>query len=478
MCWLKSPQFCQFCKRSLLFIAMQVSVYSSRAQYADSLVSIQNLPIFKSLFSKPNLEVILEVRHQLIKTSFSIPYFIYRDFYVIQNPKGVFLCLIGASRVYRLVQENDSLLIFRRNDNLIENINYNISALYITHKGNIYNYAGYGFWKTNGLLRKYNELSREWDNVPLNKEVHNIFVHPHSWKAEKSHKVYIFFEQWMNEGLKDPQQVLRVVPKSYILDISTGNISDLGTISNTVLENLLKVKKLVHTPEGVLLLRHPDAYYLKPLENKYYAITDNSIIQTLERGSLNGLSYYHNGKIFFSTMDYNTLDSLSVAALPLKEVGRIWVNPAERYVIISGVIGLLMGFLIWAFIYFKKRRRKYSVPIRKNNPPLIPVPVLSEAEVALLQMLIKKTLEGDYASSNEINYMIGCKDKNIGLQKKMRSDIINGINAKYKLFSKQEEPLIESQRTEADKRYFQYAIKVEFVEQAQNFIEITKTSDA
>lgn len=477
MCCLKSAQFHLYCIRLLLFIAMQVSVYSSRAQYADSLVSIQNFPIFKSLFSKPDLEVILEVRHQLIKTSFSIPYFIYRDFYVIQNPKGVFLCLVGASRVYRLVQQNDSLLYFLRNDNFIENINYNISALYITHKGNIYNYAGYGFWKTNGLLRKYNELSREWDNVPLNKELHNIFLYDHSWKPEKSAKVYIFYEQWMNEGLKDPQQVLRVVPNSYILDISTGNISDLGTISNTVLENLLKVKKLVHTPEGVLLMRYPHAYYLKPLENKYYAITDNSTIQVLERGSLNGLSYYHNGKIFFSTMDYNTLDSLSVAALPLKEVGRIWVHPAERYTIISVSVLVVISIMVWAFKYFKKRMRKYSVPIRKNIPPLIPVPVLSETEVALLQMLIKKTLEGKYASSNDINYIIGCKDKNIGLQKKMRSDIINGINAKYKLFSKQEVPLIESQRKEADKRYFQYAISLECLEEGQHFVEVTKTSN-
>jgi len=59
---------------------------------------------------------------------------------------------------------------------------------------------------------------------------------------------------------------------------------------------------------------------------------------------------------------------------------------------------------------------------------------------------------------HEINHVLGIKDKNVGLQKKVRSDIINAINEKFQFITQSESPLICSVRKEDDKRFYEYFI--------------------
>ena len=79
-------------------------------------------------------------------------------------------------------------------------------------------------------------------------------------------------------------------------------------------------------------------------------------------------------------------------------------------------------------------------------------------EAALLKLLIAKSEQKEYSTIDEINYVLGLRDKNLGIQKKVRSDLINGLNQKYSLVMKDEEHLISSIRSEEDKRYFEYFI--------------------
>ena len=85
----------------------------------------------------------------------------------------------------------------------------------------------------------------------------------------------------------------------------------------------------------------------------------------------------------------------------------------------------------------------------------------SDMEKALLKLLWDKTQNGTSASVSEINYTLGVKDKNTGLQKKMRSDVFNSINEKYSFLVNSTVPLILSIRSEADKRFFEFCLSEE-----------------
>jgi hypothetical protein len=86
-------------------------------------------------------------------------------------------------------------------------------------------------------------------------------------------------------------------------------------------------------------------------------------------------------------------------------------------------------------------------------------------------MLIAKSKTGLTASITEINYILGVKDKNIGMQKKVRSDIFKSINDKFNIFSNSDEILIKSIRSESDKRYYEYMIDKETIESISAFLD-------
>jgi hypothetical protein len=66
--------------------------------------------------------------------------------------------------------------------------------------------------------------------------------------------------------------------------------------------------------------------------------------------------------------------------------------------------------------------------------------------------------------------VLGVKDKNTGLQKKVRSEVIHGINEKFRYMTGLENSLIYSERSDADKRYFEYFIPKELIRDAWSII--------
>jgi len=86
-------------------------------------------------------------------------------------------------------------------------------------------------------------------------------------------------------------------------------------------------------------------------------------------------------------------------------------------------------------------------------------------------MLVAKSQLNLTANIDEINYTLGVKDKNIGLQKKIRSDVFNHINEKYSIFSNSDNSLIKSIRSSSDKRNFEYKIDEEMIESITAYLD-------
>jgi hypothetical protein len=83
----------------------------------------------------------------------------------------------------------------------------------------------------------------------------------------------------------------------------------------------------------------------------------------------------------------------------------------------------------------------------------------TEKEVILL--CLQRSEAGGHVDLEEINHVLGIKNKSKGLQKKVRSEVFNSINNKFRSFSNSTSGLIESVRNKDDKRYFDYFIEPE-----------------
>jgi hypothetical protein len=95
----------------------------------------------------------------------------------------------------------------------------------------------------------------------------------------------------------------------------------------------------------------------------------------------------------------------------------------------------------------------------------------TETEISLIQLLINANGAKQNVEISEINRVLGIKDKNVGLQKKVRSDVINAINDKYIFINQGENNLIASIRKEDDKRFYEYFIVPTEVKTVQKLIE-------
>ena len=92
-------------------------------------------------------------------------------------------------------------------------------------------------------------------------------------------------------------------------------------------------------------------------------------------------------------------------------------------------------------------------------------------ELALIDLLIKAAQKNTKVDIHDINHVLGIKDKNIGLQKKVRSDTINAINEKYHFITQAKSNLIISIRKEDDKRFFEYFVEPSELSTIKRIIE-------
>jgi len=92
-------------------------------------------------------------------------------------------------------------------------------------------------------------------------------------------------------------------------------------------------------------------------------------------------------------------------------------------------------------------------------------------EISLIEMLLKSATDNIKVEIHQINHVLGIKDKNVGLQKKVRSDVINGINEKYQIITNGNNPLIASVRKEDDKRFLEYFITPSETKEIQKLLD-------
>ena len=92
-------------------------------------------------------------------------------------------------------------------------------------------------------------------------------------------------------------------------------------------------------------------------------------------------------------------------------------------------------------------------------------------EISLIKLLLETTLKGKVVEIHQINHILGIKDKNLGLQKKVRSDIMKAINDKYEFITQSTTTLIGSSRKLDDKRFYEYFITASEVKTIQRILE-------
>jgi hypothetical protein len=83
---------------------------------------------------------------------------------------------------------------------------------------------------------------------------------------------------------------------------------------------------------------------------------------------------------------------------------------------------------------------------------------LTEIEITLLDLLISNSINNQNTSVSQINHAMGLSKKATTIQNNIRAGTILIINKKFRSYSGIKDDLIQKERTDFDKRFFEYFI--------------------
>ncbi len=393
--------------------------------------------------------------------------YVYPGEFISVPSVGYFFHVYRTGRIYKLdiSSLNDSLLLFRRIDRTV-NMYYNIGSFLFSHNKQILDFGGYGFWKNNGLLRKYNYRDREWDIVELDKE---IFPPPNfiqgagyvSWVDSAQNYLYVPYQKVVNDGLTMLSEDDNIMLSSHRLNFKTLKWEYLGELDDEVYQTMKFATNIFQSEKGMLLVYINRVYWIDFLNNQLKSTFDPSLGQTLLHIQDYMLRYWDGDRVYWYNPVNGVYDSIQVDLSKFKYEGQsIWKKTFH----IKELILLAALVIVLAIFFIIQYRGGKKTEVFGNRDLVEQEALFTGTELALLSLLLSKHKIGKTATIPEINYVLGLKDKNHGMQKKVRSEIINRINDKYVLISKEKEMLIQSTRSESDKRFFEYLVNPELIE--------------
>ena len=151
-------------------------------------------------------------------------------------------------------------------------------------------------------------------------------------------------------------------------------------------------------------------------------------------------------------------------------------NAGNRLPVILTIAGLIAAISVGYYLG-RKRNRLIGFPGKQenngtptNNGNNFSIP-FSPLEIEVILAVFENSSKGAYTSIEELNKALGVSKKNNEIQKKQRSDIISSINKKYFYIKQSKQELIEKNRTEFDKRSFEYFIDPSRLNDADHFIK-------
>mgnify|MGYP000984368688 FL=1 len=462
--------------KSILFSIFLSLVFIIRANAAiiqlPEHFKITNSPFLDKITSIQDLEckVFLSKQNEIIPVDGTI--FKMNGQELIKTKEKLYLLISQTGVIYQLEDKVDSSYSFHRIDNTI-NINYNIASNNFVWDKHIYSYGGYGFWKLNGHLRAFNFLDKEWDIVPANNE---IISNGHNWFSKNEGRVYVPFQAIVNAGIVGPESIKGTKNyDSYYLDIATKKWVKLGSMhanAKKLIEEASITNSFLNIDSGYIYLNQDEAYYFNFIANKIYKSNNSELNQFfIRRANSNDIFLYkdsifsfspENQSFFTKKFSSNSFELLNHA---------IWGLDDNYFYVIIFIIFILTVFVfsIWLF------NRSVSKKLEQSQLKILKSKSVNQAfvgtEVALITLLLKNSKQSMNVEINEINHVLGIKDKNVGLQKKVRSDMINAINEKYQFITQFELPLISSVRKEDDKRFYEYFITATEIKSIERILE-------
>ncbi|MGI9138353.1 MAG: hypothetical protein ACR2IM_04870 [Sediminibacterium sp.] len=462
---------------TILLIIFEFSQIHAQIFELDTVYFVKKTNILQKIlsFTDLNTHIKLSPENYIIPVTGSL--FAPNGQEIIKEDSSFYVNIMQTGFVYQLFSQKDSLLGFRRIDRTI-NINYNIGCFNFLHKGQLYSYAGYGFWKTNGHVRQFNVMDKQWDILPMNYE---IFSNEFRWYSYKQEMLFVPFQDIVNAGLKSiPESQLENKWVSFYLDMKQKTWIKLGIVDPSVKKLFNEdnyPSRFLSVKNGLVHIQKNELYYFDFIENKIYKSIKSDFNQFFLRRIVFNNTFEYQDQIYYFN---SSSDQYEIVDFKLSNFEALNFPIWRRDTGSDKYVAFILLFIVIAFLFVRFFKQKIRQRIVLSQLKQLKAKSVSQAfigaEISLIEMLLQASLANTKIEIHQINHTLGIKDKNVGLQKKVRSDVINGINEKYQIITNSPNPLIVSIRKEDDKRFLEYFILPSEIKEIQKIIAKNKSN--
>jgi hypothetical protein len=371
------------------------------------------------------------------------------------------------------------------------NEGYNYGAFTFVYKDTLFSIGGYGFWEFNGMVRYFNEKISEWEVVKTNKSI-PLMQHMYSkpFYDIPNHKIYLIYvkpkplneDESYNTDKTLYVQCFDLIKKKWweepkLLNSKIKSDGILGFIGPGTF----------HSKFGLILLNETEVFIYDFHHNKIFTFSKEKESQIRERSTTQSerIFYTKDNTLYFYDPKSGLIDNISFgehdfvdSGMPIyNNINTATVLIKNPYQLVIILITILSSILIIILILKNKKLKhrneflmnSYFINGKKGtNEISVANPVsfrenLTEVEKGLLDILIINTSSDTMTTVTQVNQVLGIINKPLKIQNNIRAANIQLINKKFMMYSGTADELIEKQRTEFDKRFFEYSIQRKYL---------------
>lgn len=391
--------------------------------------------------------------------------------------------LDGSGRIFQL-GSNDSMV---RIDNTCYE-GYNFGAYNFVYQDTLFSLGGYGYWQVNNQLRFYDQRIGEWAVIPTNKIFpFQLKLLSHVYLDTPRHQLYVVY---LDLGSSQLHTTAPYQKKLYVqcLDLDTKKWWEhekafIFRQDQNFDVTYWLLREGIPIRQGLLLVMQNEALVLDFAHNRGYSLdtyTHQNIMSLV--GTLSNwlIICEPSGPTFFNPVNLKMhpilIPDKSLKPLPDKLYTETVITSTDPYVNTSNywiTTGLLCTAFLFSLYYnysLRNRLRHFMVAEPGEDPQPtnglerleMPKPIfrdnLTETENAVLEVLLTNAAKEEKTTVTEINHALGLTKKTTRVQNNIRAATLLMINKKFMVYSGTKDELIQKERTEFDKRIYEYFI--------------------
>ncbi|MDA9362155.1 hypothetical protein N9R28_00480 [Flavobacteriaceae bacterium] len=345
-------------------------------------------------------------------------------------------------------------LLFRYKDGAIKRVDNTFahrnqfSGYFFKYKNGIFLLGGYGYWKSNSLLTKFNFETKNWDYITSTGSAPSLGINNGSFVLEKN-MLYVFDFYYRIDDMDVKNNNL------YTLDLETFKWSKRGSVNNrffsTISEKNYEIKSKYKN--SLLQMGVEDSFFkiITPSENTIKIFSSESLPNISQKAIAIGSNIIY--PVFSADRQYKTLTVKNIETLtPLnEEYFTNDFNLFKNYFIYVAVFCLLL--IVFTFLKFKKEHVLFF--ITENHLSGLNKSLKINKDEKFIIELLSSTKNKQIDNTIILNYFRNSKIS-LDASVKRKNKTIDDLN--QKVLEKFELVLIIKRANETDSRQVVYVL--------------------